>query len=161
MKARGLSLLEIMMVIAVTAIILIIAVDYFTNIRLSSKVNQTVMQVRDLYQGGVNYFNAQKYQATSHATTGDIIPTLINGNYIPPSDQISPWGSNQKNMVKVTLSSAPNGNQLIIIIPTLPIQACNVITNRLKSPFPDANYSTCNNAPTKGLTITFTLNFTD
>lgn len=156
MKTKGISLLEIMLVIAISAVILIVAINYFTNVKMTNKINYSVMQVRNLYKGGIDYIYALRYQGMISGKVTNIQQVLLGGGYIAQSDLDSPWGTNQQNAVDRVISSS--GNQLIVRLPTMPASACTAIVNRLKAPFPSpqTTYS-CTPTAITGLTITFNL----
>lgn len=173
---NGISLLEVMLFISISALILVVAVNYYTNVRLTSKINATVLQVKALYKASLFYYDQERYgllnQNTSSPTcspaTGinaaGLICTLYQGNYLSQTDMISPWGKNTANNVSLTLGKS--STTLKMVLPALPKQACTVIKSRLEASFTNSSTSTngsnfsasnCPGSGTGSLTLTFVL----
>ena len=166
---QGISLLEIMMVIAVSAVVLIIAVNYYSNVHLTSKVNLTIVQIRALYKGALSYYSVGRYQALNSSTSSPVCPlannisaaglacTLYQGGYIGQTDLISSWGKNAAN--SVTLTTGSTNDILVINLPApVPVQVCNIINERLSKDF-TSNFTPdeCKNPTTSGIKLTFQL----
>ncbi|MFN7096273.1 MAG: type II secretion system protein [Gammaproteobacteria bacterium] len=171
MKSNGVSLLEIMMVIAVSALVMIIAVNYFINVRMNERIDHTVIQIQNLYNAGIKFFHSMPLQAptgnksVSYVGKGttDITTMLYEGDYISSADIMSPWGqctvvshkmSGACNSIKMMLNSGST-SKLEINLPKMPAKACSAIQSRLQDPFPNASFSQCSQAVSNGITIDF------
>ncbi|NNM59432.1 MAG: prepilin-type N-terminal cleavage/methylation domain-containing protein [Legionellales bacterium] len=144
---KGVSLLEIMLVIAVSAVIFIVAVNYYVNVQLSNKINITVLQVKNLYKAGLLYYQQERYNAISTSTsscqlktanasnlsTSGFICNLYQSNYIGVSDMLSSWKKGSFN--SISLTPGTKNTTMTITLPGLPKQACTVIQNRLSAIF--------------------------
>lgn len=167
--SKGVSLLEIMMVIAISAVVLIIAVNYYSNVHLTSKINLSIVQIRTLYKGTLSYYSVGRYQALNSSTSSPVCSlannisavglacTLYQGGYVEQTDLISPWGKNAAN--SVTLTNENTNDILIITLPApIPAQACNIINQRLSKEL-TSNFTPdkCSNPTTSGMKLTFQL----
>ncbi|MBY0543999.1 MAG: hypothetical protein K2Q14_00440 [Gammaproteobacteria bacterium] len=154
-RKKGISLLEVLLIIAVSAIVMVMAVGYFDNVRLTSKVNETVLQVRNLYQGSLSYYNSQKYQALTSNT--NIAQDLLDGNYVTPSDLNSPWAGRGGSLISNKVVIDTQASTVTIITPALPQKACTVLSARITASFAKPTLSNCTTAANNGFSITLLL----
>lgn len=87
---RGISLLEVMLSLAIIAIILVMATRYFGIAMRGSKVNQAVSEVGEIQQGFI------RYQSDKGNLTGATLTVLSNDGYITArtAGGTNPWGGN-------------------------------------------------------------------
>lgn len=154
-RKKGVSLLEVLMIIAVTAVVMVMAVDYFDNVRATNKVNETVLQIRNLYHASLSYHNSQKYQSLT--SNVNIAQDLLDGNYVTPSDLNSPWASRGGNLINNTVLINSQANTVTIATPPLPQKACAALSERMLASFAKPTLSSCTNAATTGFSITLAL----
>lgn len=155
-KSLGISLLEFLLVLAVTAAIMVYAVHYFSQVINTNRINGLVQQVGILYKAGVSYTNTLKYQTS----TGTLViqDQLVNGRYIRSFDLNNFWNKTTNVQVKLIVNSG--SSSLLIQIPTLPTPICSALSTRLPAIYSNMTpitTSNCTAAPTQGLTLTFKL----
>lgn len=137
---RGMSLLEVMLTLAVAAIMLILAVQYYSNVKLNAKITQTVKQIGVIVDGTSTLIQAQlgKKIAGSKANLAD---TLITGAYVAPADIMNPWLRGRPYTIRLIQQPAPN---LQITILGMSNVGCTRFKERLQQPFPRATITGCN-----------------
>jgi len=95
-KARGIGLLELMLSLAIIAILLVMATRYFITANESQKVNNAISIIHGIAGGAANYRNAH------NGYTNMSTATLVTEHYIPSSfggsagagAGANPWGGN-------------------------------------------------------------------
>ncbi len=123
-KALGIGLLEMLLVLVVIASILLMAVRYFGQASESVKVDKAVNILRDVTKGSFEWLkgnpdftnislDALKGYVTSNCSKGD---PCVN----------DPWGGTVK------VRQGPTDQQITIILPKAPIRACNNINDLMQ-----------------------------
>ena len=158
MRIKGISLLEILLVIAVTAVVLVSAIEYFANVRLASKVNTAAIQFRNIYQGAATYAKDQSYVAalptTASINLGLPNSALLTNHYLEPSDFISPWGHDTRYDIFVYTT---NGQLTLKVgVASLPVTACQRLYTRLKTVYPNLQ-AACPSSQAAAVNFMFTL----
>ncbi len=117
---RGIGLLELMLSLAIIAILLIMATRYFETAHRSQRVNESLELIQSIVSGSSNYLMA------NHNYT-DIDTEYVVG-YVPKfyvkSDNksiINPWNT------AVTVGSSDG--KLQIAFGTMPLEACTMLKN--------------------------------
>lgn len=131
---RGVSLLELMLALAVIAILLIMATRYFTTANVNQQVNNAVDQFTGVRGAVTNYLNDNK-----NTDTVDI-STLVTGGYLPktyggPAGDGAggnPWDGD----ISVTLTSGARSFE--VTTTAVPQPACPMLTSRLGQNVNDA-----------------------
>ncbi|MBY0545058.1 MAG: hypothetical protein K2Q14_05870 [Gammaproteobacteria bacterium] len=103
-KQVGISLLEVLLAIAVTAVLLIFSVDYYTNIRAEQKLNYFIDQLGHIDSGIVNYINSHSGQSLT-----DVFPTgsnnmtsnLLAAGVVEAADVQNAWFSQEQYQIVV------------------------------------------------------------
>lgn len=134
-KARGIGLLELMLSLAIIAILLVMAVRYFVATNESQKINNAISMIHGLAGGAANY-------AIAHpAYSGIGIDTLLAGNYVPKafggSDGkgagANPWNGNIA-VAAATVGGAAGFTVTMSSVPTSgTVSVCTKIENMLKN----------------------------
>lgn len=91
-KIRGISLLELMLSLAIIAILLVMATRYFSSVRSEQQVDETVKMVQQVTGAADNWLATYKsFQKGS--VNGISMPDLINQGLVPNSFNTSPWNA--------------------------------------------------------------------
>ncbi len=122
-KQRGISLLEVMLSLAIIAIILVMATRYFGLASNTSKLNTATSQLNEV-KGGL-----AQYQLTHGSLTGATITELGNEALITSEtaanggNGVNPWGGN--------ISISTTGGSATINMSGVPAESCQNLANRL------------------------------
>ncbi len=143
-KTRGIGLLELMLSLAIIAILLVMATRYFMAANESQKINNAISEIHGIAGGAANYANANPgYKDMS-------ITKLIEGNYIPASmggtdtkgTGANPW--NGDLAVAVATAGTPGFSVSLTAIPTV---ACGKLANMLQGS--EKSTATCTSGTVK------------
>lgn len=116
-RQRGIGLLELMLSLAIIAILLVMATRYFTSARQGQQVAAAVSMVNAITAAASNYTSTQG----AGAAPGSI--GLIK-SYLPQGAETDPWGG------KITIDGA-SATAFIINMGSVPSDACTLIGNAL------------------------------
>lgn len=120
-KVYGATLLEIMLVLAIAAMIIVMSVRYYQSAQMSSQANAFVAQVQavtssveGIVQGTGNY---------STVTSAQVLSVLPTGGLTPP------WGGTAS-----TFAPSGTGDGYVLTVVTAPnAGTCNLIRAKLTS----------------------------
>jgi Tfp pilus assembly protein FimT len=119
MKTRksiaGVTLLEIMLVLAIAAMVIVMSVRYYQSASLNQKMNATLDSVTGIMAGGESVLAA--VGTLSNISSAQLAPYMPNSAM--PS---SPWGG------AMTIATS-GANSYVITIPNVPSEACTPLTN--------------------------------
>lgn len=122
---RGIGLLELMLSLAIIAILLVMATRYFASARQGQEVASAISMVQAISAASQSYF-----VANNNSWAGLAVSALKTGNYLPANASAAgPWGGT----VSVTQSDTANPTAVTITIPNVPEAACNQLNGALKS----------------------------
>lgn len=126
---RGIGLLELMLSLAIIAILLVMATRYFTQARRGQQIAAAIQQIQGISAAYHSY-----YLASSGKPASDINFLITNG-YLPTGEDTNPWGgpntvsasSVQPSYANVSLSGLPNTecNMLVTAVKNLVPQGGN------------------------------------
>ncbi len=124
---RGVSLLELMLALAVIAILLIMATRYFTSANINQQVNNAVDQFIGVRGAATNYLNDNK-----NTDTVDI-KSLVENGYLPKSyggsDGSGTGGNPWDGVISVELTSGARSFE--VTSGSIPVPACPILKARL------------------------------
>lgn len=90
-KNSGITLLELMLSLAIIAILLIAAMRYFESTRSSQRVNDGIQSLQSAMQASDNWYAT--FKSFTGTSAGDInVTALINMNLLPTDFAVNPWG---------------------------------------------------------------------
>lgn len=144
-RERGISLLEIMLVLVVAAGIIIAASRYFTVTRLNQQVNEAATMINNVYVAALQYSNNNDLSTIN-------ISTLINGGSLPAdfdNSEANPWSG--------SISAAGAGNVLTVTLSNVPEKACANLTARFSSPTSSSAVCNPNSGAIRSFIVTFNL----
>ena len=152
---KGIGLLELMLSLAVIAILLIMATIYFKTTSQAKNVNSAIDMLQALQTSG------QRWLLTNPTYNEDVITDFVNRNYLPASfaDNINPWGGE----LTVT-GNNPSGSQtflgpwLHVSMDNIPNEACNALKVQATPLTCDNTPNYINCSPTNNNNSTFSIN---
>lgn len=155
---RGVSLIELMLALAIIAIILVIATRYFARANLSQQVSNATDQVMGV-RAATNSYLGDK--AGSGATITLSIGNLVTTGYLPESykgtsgtagNGVNPWNGN------ISVSTA--SGKYTITTTDVPAAACDLLKEKLagnaNSGLGESVGGTCTTTTAGSVTATFT-----
>lgn len=146
-RLKGVGLLEIMLVLAITAVILIVSVRYYSSAQAGATINASVNEFGEVKSAFENYLsdsNNCPYVLSSPGVacpaSGTVVQVtnLVSMGYLPNAF-VATTGSGQQQQ---TQAVNPFGGTITIAVPNgmlqieqtgIPAQACTVIVSRLES----------------------------
>jgi len=122
-KCKGFTLLEMFLVIATSAIIILSVMKYYSGTSATTKANNVVNQVNQIRIAIAGYNQDKK-------AFPDSVDTLVTTGYLASGYEKLPWGE----PVVLVSPSQREGREYSITLFRIPsIALCQIIYNRLKS----------------------------
>lgn len=118
---RGISLLELMLSLAVIAMVLVLATRYFMNTRTSQQVNEAAEMITAVYAAGESWLQTQ------NSLEKNMIPIFINNGSIPSDfneSNINPWGGD--------IEAIGDDEKLTVILNQVPADACQNLAVKIQ-----------------------------
>ena len=129
-KARGLTLLETLCVLAIAGAIIMVAVRYFSVTDRNLQVTHAIKQIQNLTKTSYEWLDAQKQEDFgANGGTEISLQALIDAELIDNADADTkdPWGKT----IIVTPGTDPN--RVKITMPNVPQSACKNLARRLEN----------------------------
>lgn len=147
---RGIGLLELMLSLAIIAILLVSATRYYLVTRTAEQVNDAAEMVTSVFAGGQTWL--QTYNDLSGLTS---IQRLVDILAVPPNfaqQNANPWGGAINTL-------GNNKDELTVTLTQIPAEACENLFAKIKEKITQvkADSPGCNTAD-KDLIIIFDLN---
>jgi type II secretory pathway pseudopilin PulG len=111
----GVTLLEIMLVLAIAAMIIVMSVRYYQSAQVSSQANAFVAQVQAISSAVENL-------AQGSGGYGSVTSTQV-ASILPPNGLIAPWGG--------TITFSPQGTGYKLAVPAASQATCTLIYAKL------------------------------
>lgn len=112
----GVTLLEIMLVLAIAGMIIVMSVRYYQAASISSQTNSIIQQI-------VGIVAAEESSAQGGAYVTNAV--LVSSGLLPDNAFTTPWGTT------ITVAVGASGG-FVITIPNTPPTICTSLTNRFK-----------------------------
>ncbi len=128
-KMAGVTLLEVMLVLAVAAMIIVMSVRYYQSATNSQQANTTLQMIQGITAAADGM--AQGTGTYSAVTTSSITSLMPNNN------MNTPWGT------AVTVSTPGAGSTYTMLFPGMPAAVCNQLINRLSGNSKYTTISAC------------------
>jgi Tfp pilus assembly protein PilE len=129
---QGVTLLEIMLVLAIAAMVIVMSIRYYQSASTNQKINGALDTITGIVAAGESYLSATGTFTSMPATAFDA--------YLPGgSSPTSPWGG------VITYATAAANSYTITFNPAPPVDACARLTAMLlknKNIVPNASCST-------------------
>lgn len=142
-KMAGVTLLEIMLVLAIAAMIIVMSVRYYQSANTSQQANNTLSQIQSIAAASDSLAQATGTYSAS-VSTNAIKPLL------PANGLTTPWGST----IEITNAGT---NSYSVTIPQMPAGVCGIITSQLNANAHFKVTSACGATPTD-FSYTYTSN---
>src|SRR3990167_3395268 len=131
-KESGLTLIEIILVIAVSVGIIITATRYYISTRLNANVESAIAQTKETVQLSYEWLNQQpqaNFAGNGPTQTTISNQQLINSNFVTQKQLQCPWPNSN-----LTVSPDPqDASHLRIAYANIPTSACLNLTHRLEN----------------------------
>lgn len=131
-KQLGVTLLEIMLVLAIAAMVIVMSVRYYQSATASQQTNATLQLVQAIAAAADNL--AQSTGSYSGVSTATVAPLLPGGGSTIPTQ----WGT------VITITSGTNTYG--VSIASVPSQVCPLLVSRLSANSHFKNVSACTGA---------------
>lgn len=118
----GVTLLEIMLVLAIAAMIIVMSVRYYQSASSSQQANSVLNQVLAITAAADSLSQSSGSYQVANISTTTLEPLLPNG----PNAFITPWGTN------ITIGS-PQANSYPVTIPDVPSGVCPLLVSKLNT----------------------------
>lgn len=126
----GVTLLEIMLVLAIAAMIIVMSVRYYQSASSSQQANNVLSQIQSITAAADSLAQATGSYSGGNVNTASIKPLL------PANGLVTPWGS------AIGVTGATN-NQYTVSFPSTPIGVCNIVKSQLGANAHFAVTATC------------------
>jgi len=138
-SALGVTLLEIMLVLAIAAMIIVMSIRYYQSATSSQQANQMLAQIQAISAAADNLA-----QGTGSYAGGGVSTATVT-QLVPEGSMTAPWGGN------ITITNAAASSYSVNVTGT-PRAVCPLLTSRLTA----NNHFTNVNCPATGGTLTYT-----
>jgi len=132
----GVTLLEIMLVLAIAAMIIVMSVRYYQSANTSQQANNVLSQIQSISAAADSLAQATGSYSGGGVATATIAPLL------PANGLTTPWGS------AITMGTA-TANTYTVTFPNMPAGVCGIVSSQLKA---NAHFSVSTTCPTSGTT---------
>jgi hypothetical protein len=128
---KGLTLLEILLVVTVCAVIITLSLIYFSEARLGVDVTHAMNQIKKITHVSYSWLEMQPQENFSDQPNGQAISLakLIQSGLLEDikADTMNPWGG------KILVQPGSNPNLVQIILTKVPQAACLNLEHRLRA----------------------------
>lgn len=150
-KMAGVTLLEVMLVLAIAAMIIVMSVRYYQSATSSQQANAVLGQVQAIVAAADQL--AQATGAYTTANNGGALTTAAIQTLLPAAGMMTPWG--QAITIGGVTSSA-----FTITLPTTPATVCPLVRSKVmaNNHFTSTPPTACSAAGNTTLVLTYTAN---
>lgn len=144
-SVRGVTLLEIMLVLAIAAMIIVMSIRYYQSSITSQQANTILSQIQSIAAAADTLAQATGTYSGGSVSTATVAPLL------PANGLVTPWGDS------ISIPSAGT-NTYTVNIPNMPPGVCSIVKANLAA---NAHFSgmSGNNCSSKGeFSFTYTSN---
>jgi Tfp pilus assembly protein PilE len=152
-KVTGIGLLELMLSLAIIAILLLVATRYYESTRTSQQVNEALEMVIAVFDAGNSYLQSND-SFPPNVPGQDMIAVFASTNDVPSDftkPNANPWGGGIR-------ARETNGTQLIVQMDRVPMEACQNLLAKVQAKLNSLN-SACDPDLANLATFRTTLNF--
>lgn len=139
---QGFSLLELLLVFAISALVILLASRYYTTVNLANQIHTTVININTVRQAGQSWWEDNNHTYAGITQT----QTLIDAGYLSLNDSTTPWSL----PIDVTGQGA---SQFLIAIKKMPKTACNNLADKINSLAPGAALCSAVDATTSDFAV--------
>lgn len=139
----GVTLLEIMLVLAIAAMIIVMSVRYYQSANASQQATQVLNQIQAIFASADAL--SQGTGSYSGVNSASLAPLLSNSGGLT-----TPWGA--------TMTVSASTNNFTITIPKTPAAVCGLLQGRLQGDVHYSNVTTCTGTTAQTFKYTYTEN---
>ena len=139
---RGVTLLEVMLVLAIAAMIIVMSVRYYQSANATSQSNTVVSTVTAIAAAG------DQLAAGAGGSYAGLTQVAIS-NLLPPNSMTTPWGS----AITITAFVA---NGYLITVPQVPVNQCSLVSAKVTANPSFTTATPCAAAAPTDLKFTYT-----
>lgn len=122
LKSQGVGLLEIMLALAISAVVILVSVSYYQSANNSQKISAAVTMAGDIYSA------TQTYAKRIDFNPDDLdIDSLVDAELLTSSSATDPWGGDSS----VTADTSGDIPVMVITMESIPDGACTQVGARL------------------------------
>jgi len=121
-STRGVTLLEIMLVLAVAAMIILMSVRYYQSATSNQQANSALQQIQGITASADTLAQSSGSYAAANVSTTTLAPLLPGG---AANAFTTPWGTT------ITIG-AITGSSYTVTLPATPAAVCTILTSRLR-----------------------------
>ncbi len=118
-KMQGATLLEVMLVLAIAAMIIVMSIRYYQTAQQNQQANAFVSQIQAIVA-------AADSMATATGSYTGVISTAAMSAMLPAGGLMTPWGT----AITVTATST---NVVTIATPTVPVNVCGLALPKIRA----------------------------
>ncbi len=148
-KLTGVTVIELLLVLAVIAAVLLGSTKLYQIVDNNRKVNDAVDMILAVYQAGGQY-------DTLPVNADNMIPTFVDQGYLTSDfeqDSANPWGGSVK-------ATTPSANQLSVTLSNVPAELCSNLGAKFKK-MNNAQATPCDAEKTaQDFKVTFNMDYT-
>lgn len=153
--SKGFGLLDIMLALSISAVVLVLAVSYYSHAAVTQKVNRTIEQIGQIRQGVTSYIAGISASSNKNLPlNSNLTQTLINAKVMDPSTVTSVWNNQQMTIMLANGTLAGGGTclQLKLTVCGIPQRssAATALQNRFTSEYQANSASTTANITKQG-----------
>ena len=139
----GVTLLEIMLVLAIASMVIVMSVRYYESATASAQVNTVLQQVQSITAAADGLAQGSNSYLTANIVSSTLSPIL------PRNGLTLPWG----RTINVT---TPSNSSYVIVLNEVPSNQCPLIVSKLTVNTHFSVTPTCNVGALTTLSITYT-----
>lgn len=124
--AKGISVLEAVLVVALAATIIIGTIRYYDQAKRRSAVLQATSQIQRIVQASDEWRSAQRIPDMSRYSS-NIIDDLVQAQLLNKSDTNNPWGGS------VSVTGDSSSGQLVVRLESIPSNSCQLLITRFRT----------------------------
>jgi type II secretory pathway pseudopilin PulG len=140
-SSSGVTLLEIMLVLAIAAMVIVMSIRYYQSASSSQQANSVLEQIQAISAAGDNLAQGSDYTAVTTTT----LQNVLGGS----SKLSTPWGG-------ITVSGTSTSSTYSISIPSVPGSVCQALVSQLKA---NTRFTGVTSSCTAGTAAVFTYTY--
>lgn len=126
----GVTLLEIMLVLAIASMVIVMSIRYYQSATSSQQANSALAMIQSITAAADSLAQGSGGYTSAALSTATITPLL------PTNGMTTPWNTS------VTVSAGSN-TAYTVTLPTTPASVCPILKTKLKSNSRYSNVSAC------------------
>ncbi len=143
----GISLLELLLTLAITATILVASMRFFGVANENAKVSNAVTMIHEISDASFKWYESHPQFDTTKFTLANLVAMQLLPNKYKEPDNLNPWGG--------SVAIEGSGEHFNVSMTNVAIKSCNMLEGKFyEFPPSDNNFCVCEKA-----TCVFTVRF--